>query len=432
MFKLLWYYVIKKKSVDMFNLLCLLRCFGGKEMDKKTIQDVVNSLLFTKEAADYLGISIQRLHQLVSDGQIKPVKKSSAGSLFWKADLDERINDLRSIGSEVRKKSKDTINMDSPFVHEVMNYYTLQSFNNFSDKKTVPIFKELSEHVDIKREMRFIVKDIAKIIGIDEDKIILTYKQVFRSFEKLNKNDYIIKKGMEEYPELLARTEEAPPYLFLRGNIGLLKENIVSVVGSRGASIEGRDKAYRLSKLLGRYNIIVASGLARGIDTAAHTASIENGYFTIAVLGTPITKAYPKENEKLQKEISEKGLVVSQYPPSSSVQRWFFPMRNAVMSGISLATVVVEASETSGSLKQADYALKQGRIVFIPQSALENEKIDWPQKYIKRKGAMKFLTINELIDGLKKVDVIPSNEEIQESMFSEEVGVDTLYVPISK
>ncbi len=181
----------------------------------------------------------------------------------------------------------------------------------------------------------------------------------------------------------------------------MLKENIVSVVGSRTASKEGIEKAYRLSRYLGRAGIVVASGLARGIDTAAHTASLDYNYLTISVIGTPLTKVYPKENADLQRRIGEAGLVVSQFPPSAPVQRWHFPMRNAIMSGISLATVIVEAGETSG-------ALKQNRLVFIPQSALDNENISWPKRYIKRKGAYKFSKLDELIIMLEKARIIPS------------------------
>lgn len=178
------------------------------------------------------------------------------------------------------------------------------------------------------------------------------------------------------------------------------------MVGTRTPSPDRREKAYKLSKLLGRFGIVVASGLARGIDTSAHTASIENGQPTIAVIGTPISKVYPRENEWLQRENSEKGLLVSQFPPSANVERWFFPMRNFVMSGISLATVVVEAGETSGALKQASYALKQGRFVFIPQSAINNPNIAWPKKYLTRKGVFKFAKIEELLSQLYTHSII--------------------------
>ena len=128
---------------------------------------------------------------------------------------------------------------------------------------------------------------------------------------------------------------------------------------------------------MGRNNIVIASGLACGIDTQAHTAAVQhNNCMTVSVIGTSLDKAYPAENSKLQELISEKGLIVSLFAPSEKGKRWFFSMRNAVMSGISLPTVVIKAGETGGALKQVGSALKQGRYVFIPQSALDNQVIN--------------------------------------------------------
>ena len=388
-------------------------------MDKNVLLELIDNMLFSKEAADYLGITTQRLNQLVHAGQIVPIKRTSSGAIFLRSDLDNRIKSVKDIATEMEKNKKyGSINLDSSFMNEVINYFTIQSFYNYSDKKTEQIFKIVQKEVDAGLEMSKIASIVSKVTSINESSLLATYNAVRKSFSKLNDKDYIIKKGMREYPELLAMTEEAPPYLFLRGNISLLKENIVSIVGSRNASKEGVEKAYRLSKLLGKAGIVVASGLARGIDTAAHTASIENNFLTIAVLGTPLTKAYPNENANLQKKISEVGLVVSQFSPSAPVQRWHFPMRNAVMSGISLATAIMEAGETSGALKQADYALKQNRLVFIPQSALDNENISWPKKYIQRKGAAKFSKLDELLKMLENAEIIPSSIA-QMNLFSE-------------
>jgi DNA processing protein len=395
-------------------------------VERKVIEQVVNDLFFSKEAAEYLGISSQRLNQLVHAGQVIPIKKTPAGSLFLKQDLDERKRNLKTIAPELSTdKGHEKIDLNTPFMHEVMNYYTIQSFFNFSDKKTEPIFKELSAEMDMQQEFSKLIEKVSGWLKQNEEDLQKAYRKVVKGFQSLSKGDMIIKKGMKDYPKLLAMTDEAPPYLFLRGNISLLKEKIVSVVGSRDASEDGLKKAYRLARHLGNAGIVVASGLARGIDTAAHKAAIEYQYPTIAVLGTPITRAYPKENEKLQRIISQEGLVVSQFPPSSQVQRWFFPMRNAVMSGISLATAIVEAGETSGALKQADYALKQKRLVFIPQSALDNENISWPKKYIKREGAAKFTRIEDLFAALEKANIIPTVEE-QMSLFDE--GTDKVYV----
>lgn len=394
-------------------------------MERKMIVELANDLLFSKEAAQYLGVSSQRLNQLVHAGQLTPIKKTSAGSLFLRQDLDERKKDKKAIAPEVSKDVKDgTIDLDSPFMNEVMNYYTIQSFYNFSDKKTAPVFRDLEAIIKTNDPFENIMPFISEQLKIDEQALQKAYQQVFKAFQHLSEDDMIIKKGMNEYPKLLAMTEEAPPYLFLRGNVDLLKEKIVSVVGSRGASEDGLKKAHRLARHLGNAGIVVASGLARGIDTAAHEAAVQFHYPTIAVLGTPITRAYPKENEQLQRIISEKGLLVSQFPPSSKVQRWFFPMRNAVMSGISLATAIVEAGETSGALKQADYALKQKRLVFIPQSALDNDKISWPRKYIKREGAVKFSRIDELFSELEKAAILPSEEQLT----LREEGTQKVYV----
>jgi DNA processing protein len=294
-----------------------------------------------------------------------------------------------------------------------------------------PVFNEISNKVDISMPLTHFVNDVSQIINIEEKVIIKAYDATCKGFEKLEETDFIVKRGSDMYPRLLEQTHESPPFLFMRGNPQLLAGKIVSVVGTRHPSEDGKNKAYKLSKLLGDYHIIVASGLAMGIDTVAHTAALENNNLTIAVIGTPITKVYPKENEKLQKIIAERGLVISQFSPSAPVQRWYFPVRNGVMSGISLATVIIEAGETSGALKQADYALKQGRLVFIPQSALDNPNITWPKKYITKQGAAKFSKIDELLSQLEKSFVIEKHDENQQlSLFSE--GIEAKHVYRSK
>ena len=143
----------------------------------------------------------------------------------------------------------------------------------------------------------------------------------------------------------------------------------------------------------------------KGIDTATHRSALKYGGRTIAVIGTPINQYYPKENRNLQMEIEKKGLVVSQFPPCNVVNRWNFPTCNATMSGISLATIIMEAGETSGALKQADYALKQGRDVLIPQSAINNPLIKWPTLYVL-KGAFAFRTLKEVLEILNKNELL--------------------------
>ena len=166
-------------------------------------------------------------------------------------------------------------------------------------------------------------------------------------------------------------------------------------------------KTEKIVKSLIKRNLVVNAVLAKGIDTVTHKSALQNGGRTIAVIGTPINQYYPKENKELQLAIEEKGLVVSQFPPCNPVYRWNFPTRNGTMSGISLATIIMEAGETSG-------ALKQGRDVLIPQLALNNSSLSWPKKYIK-KGAHSFKNLKEVLEILNKAKVfykLLNNDEI--------------------
>lgn len=392
------------------------------EKIRKIIQD---ELCFASEAAEYLGISAQRLNQLVHSGQITPIKVFNGKTLFLKRDLDLRIKLLKELCCDIKESvGAKKMNIKNNFLNEVICYYSIQSLLEYSDKKTEPIFENLSNKINLSLPMENIIKEICSLIKISSVDLQKHHTYVSKAFEKLNEQDIIVKKGEKLYPTLLAKTEEAPPYLFMRGNPDLLKERIVSVVGTRNPSEEGADKAFRLARLLGKYSIVVASGLAKGIDTNAHKGALLYNQPTVAVIGTPITKVYPPENVELQEMISQNGLVISQFPPSAKVQRWFFPMRNAVMSGISLATAIVEAGETSGALKQADYALKQGRLVFIPQSALDNPNIMWPKKYIQREGAKKFSKIEELLIELRKMHIISEINDQELNLFDKESKIN--------
>lgn len=166
-------------------------------MDRELIEKLVDRLLFSKEAAEYLGISSQRLNQLVHSGQLKPVKKTSAGALFLKEDLDERLKSVKNIAADINNGKYEAISLQSPYMQEVLNYYTQQSMFNYSDKKTEPLFKDLSSKVDVRLDINYISKDISQLLGLDEHHLLKSYSLVARSFEKLNKNDYIIRKGMK-------------------------------------------------------------------------------------------------------------------------------------------------------------------------------------------------------------------------------------------
>jgi DNA processing protein len=176
----------------------------------------------------------------------------------------------------------------------------------------------------------------------------------------------------------------APRNLYLAGDPGLLRRGPrVSVVGARKASPEGLRRARALASSLVEHNIIVVSGLAAGIDRAAHEGAIDAGGRTIAVIGTPLSRSYPPENRDLQERIAREHLVVSQFPVGSDVGRKNFPMRNRTMALLTDATVIVEAGEKSGTLHQGWEALRLGRLLFLLESVAQNKTLSWPQEMIR-------------------------------------------------
>ncbi len=166
------------------------------------------------------------------------------------------------------------------------------------------------------------------------------------------------------YPAQLREIHQVPPVLFSRGTLRP-GEQAVSVVGSRRASDQSLDWASEVSVALVSAGITVVSGLAAGIDTAAHTAALDAGGRTVAVLGTGINRAYPAANRNLQERIVREGLVLSQFWPDAPAHKKSFPLRNATMSGYGQATIVVEAGETSGARIQARVGVEHGRPVIL-------------------------------------------------------------------
>ena len=189
--------------------------------------------------------------------------------------------------------------------------------------------------------------------------------------------------------ELLAGLNEfelknAPETLYLSGDADLLRTGRrVSIVGSRSASALGKQRTRILAKALVERGIVVVSGLARGIDTVAHIAAIEFGGRTAAVLGTSLDKSYPSENRDLQREIMNNHVAVSQFASGSDIQRRNFPMRNRLMALLSDATVIVEASENSGTRHQGWEALRLGRDVFLMSNVVDDSRLTWPSEMMK-------------------------------------------------
>lgn len=186
--------------------------------------------------------------------------------------------------------------------------------------------------------------------------------------------------------DFLAPASDGSPSVYSAGDVSLLQMPCVAVVGTRNVSEAGAARARRLARELVQAGVVVVSGLAKGVDSEAHRAAIEAGGHTIAVLGTPMDKVTPADNSELQELIYRRHLLLSPFHIGETVFKSNFPRRNRVMAAITDATVIIEASDTSGTLHQAAECQRLGRKLFIAKSTVDNPALTWPKRFINQPG----------------------------------------------
>jgi DNA processing protein len=194
----------------------------------------------------------------------------------------------------------------------------------------------------------------------------------------------LISADSEDYPPLLKQIPDAPLLLYVRGDARSLSRHAVAVVGTRRPSAYGSSVAHRLAHDLAQRQLVVVSGLARGIDSAAHRGALEAKGTTVAVLGSGIDVIYPRENKRLAEQITKSGAVISEFPLGTGPTPENFPIRNRIISGLSLGVVVVEAAEYSGSLITARLAVDQNREVFAVPGNITSAQSFGPNHLIKQ------------------------------------------------
>lgn len=203
----------------------------------------------------------------------------------------------------------------------------------------------------------------------------------------------------DEYPANLRMIHDHPPFLFVRGSIDHGDDRAIAVVGTRRPSDEGIRAARHLAGSLAERGITVVSGMALGIDTAAHAAALNAGGRTLAVFGTGISRVYPASNRALAKAIAESGASLSQFWPNNPPARWTFPVRNIVTSGLSLGTVVIEAGPTSGARQQAEHALRHGKRLFLLRRLVESQP--WAQEMIATPGVVAIDDVDDILSAIE-------------------------------
>ena len=209
----------------------------------------------------------------------------------------------------------------------------------------------------------------------------------------------IITLDSPDYPENLKNIFSPPIVLYVKG--ALLKEDkfSVAIVGSRHASFYGLSSAEKFGRELAGLNLTVTSGMARGIDTSAHKGALKAGGRTIAVIGSGFCRIYPEENKGLAEKIAQNGAVISEFPVNALPLKENFPRRNRIISGLSLGTLVVEAARNSGALITADFALEQGREVFVIPGKIDSENSYGANELIKQ-GARLVTSKEDILEGL--------------------------------
>jgi DNA processing protein len=218
-------------------------------------------------------------------------------------------------------------------------------------------------------------------------------------------------RGSTLYPDLLGEIYDPPLILYAHGNLEVMADPCISIVGTRKPTIYGLQMSQGIASDLGCRGMTVVSGLARGIDAAAHRGCLEGSGKTIAVLGCGIDMVYPKEHKQLTQKILEKGLLLSEFPPGTSPSPQNFPVRNRIISGLSLGTVIVEAREYSGSLITARLAMEQNRELFAIPGNLTSPQSFGPN-YLIKQGAKLVQSWRDIVEEL------PSR--LRQDIFSQE------------
>jgi DNA processing protein len=230
-------------------------------------------------------------------------------------------------------------------------------------------------------------------------------EQEIGAHEKLGAR--LVAWGEAEYPKRLQAVEDAPPLISVLGNVHILQKPMVAMVGARNASLAGKKRAHRLAEELTKAGLVVVSGMARGIDGAAHEGALSGG--TVAVLAGGVDHIYPPEHENLYRRIISAGIVVSEQAPGTVPQASFFPRRNRIISGMAMGVLVVEAGLKSGSLITARQALDQGREIFAVPGAPEDLRASGPNSLL-RQGAVLVERAEDIINALNDLLRRPLSE----------------------
>jgi len=226
----------------------------------------------------------------------------------------------------------------------------------------------------------------------------------------------VLEVKSSDYPPLLKQIYDPPNFLYYRGNLAVMQKPMIAIVGTRGMSTYGEFVTKKIVDELAVLDVAIVSGLAKGIDTVAHTHALASGLPTVAVLGSGLKNIYPQTNLLLSKQIEANGVLLSQYSPDTSPKKYQFPERNRIISGLSIAVIVIEAPEKSGALITARTALEQNREVFAVPGDIDRPNSAGIISLFKKSMATPISSGRDIVDLLKEqprlFDILPQQRNI--------------------
>lgn len=225
-----------------------------------------------------------------------------------------------------------------------------------------------------------------------------------------------ITQDSKDFPKKLREIGDAPLYLFCKGDLSLLNKTSIAIVGTRSPSNYGRIVTDRLAGELASSGVVIVSGLAYGIDSIAHRKALEVGGKTIAVLGSGFNQIYPASHTALSQEIANKGLLISEYCPSTKATKFTFPMRNRIVAGLSEGVLITEAGTKSGTVHTKDFALDYGRMVFAVPGNIDSEKSSLPNQLIKSCQSKCVTDSQDILDELGESKVLIKKSLVAQNM----------------
>ena len=289
---------------------------------------------------------------------------------------------------------------------KILTYLSLAEIPNKKMEAVMEIVEENGID-DIKKLVAD--KGVMSVLSANEYANLAKKFDVFDSYVRNLKSDGIevIIIDDENYPNRLKDLPDAPLLLYAKGDVSLLNGDCFSIVGTRIPSNYGKFVTEKLARELAEAGLTIVSGLAYGVDSLSHRSALEVGGKTIAVLGGGLNHIYPEANTNLAEEIMEKGLVISEYPPFSPPTKYTFPLRNRIIAGLSLGTLITEASKKSGTIHTKDYTLDYGRDLFAVPGNINSSKSELPNELIRSSQAECVIEVDDILkfygfDGVKK------------------------------